>query len=212
MQDSINLFGDGNVNPNNIPSQETTDNSRQSQQTALPNSGYANFQPYAQPQAGYYVFPQGQQPYPGTAYPQQPVMQPVQGQYYMPQFQGYIPVQPMPYPGYQQQVPQQTAAAQPEQTAPESDHTHDENEQGHNQIPKFDEHKYGQLMEIVNDMANGTPPEMSKVVDLMNGIDTQFWKGSVVGAISVFALTNETVKKSAVSMVAKIMNAFGKAQ
>lgn len=97
----------------------------------------------------------------------------------------------------------------PEKPAPSSVEAASEELPGNERLPKFDEHKYGQLMEVVNDFVNGTPPEMSKVMELMNGMDTQFMKGTVVGAIGAFAAGNETVRRAAVSMVAKVMNAFG---
>lgn len=76
--------------------------------------------------------------------------------------------------------------------------------------PKFDKHMYGKVMEMASDMVNGKPPEMGDVMALMEGVDTQFWKGSIIGAAAVFALTNETVKNAAVGTVAKAMNLFGK--
>ena len=75
---------------------------------------------------------------------------------------------------------------------------------------KFDEHKYGKFMDVVGSLARGEPPEMSNVVELMGGIDTQFWKGSIIGAATVFAMNNEAVKGMAANGIAKMMNLFGK--
>ncbi|MEA1969268.1 MAG: hypothetical protein U9N77_13765, partial [Thermodesulfobacteriota bacterium] len=156
--------------------------------------------------------PQGQmqQPY---NYPQQGVVynQPVQGmpQYQQaPQYQTEPQMQPHGQMQGQMQQPQQDQA--PKDQPLESDASVQEGVVTQKKKPKFDEHKYGQLMDIANDIADGKAPDMSQVMEVMEGLDTQFWKGSMVGALTVFAMTNEAVKHSVVSAMAKIMNTFGK--
>ncbi|PIE74572.1 MAG: hypothetical protein CSA18_04285 [Deltaproteobacteria bacterium] len=169
---------------------------------------------------------------------QMPVQQeiPVQtGQVYQQMIQpvGGYQYQPVAVPGYNvygtpvQYYPQAFVQpfANPDMGSPENadsqhkvensaaaDSSHEESHEEHpgqERIPKFDEHKYGQLMEVVNDFVNGKTPEMSTVMDLMNGVDTQFVKGIVVGGACAFAASSETVRNAAVNMAAKIMNAFG---
>lgn len=218
MQDIPNNNGEINPDQENVSTQESGENNPQFQQPAPANTAYQAPQNFAQPQ-GYYQYPQYQ---PQPAYYQQPVYSPIPGQYYpqqqiIPQYNPYIPVQPVTnYQAIQQPVQQQQPL--PEQPVqqenaprPEQESYAQENLNSQNQIPKFDEHKYGQLIEILNDIATGNTPEPAKVMELVNGVDTQFWKGSVVGALSVFALSNDAVKKSAVNMVAKLMNSFGQA-
>eukprot|EP00828_Plagiopyla_frontata_P009370 TRINITY_DN1481_c0_g1_i5.p1 TRINITY_DN1481_c0_g1~~TRINITY_DN1481_c0_g1_i5.p1 ORF type:complete len:404 (+),score=62.95 TRINITY_DN1481_c0_g1_i5:50-1261(+) len=140
------------------------------------------------------------QPFQGQM--QQPVYQsqPFQGQMQQPVYQSQPFQGQMQQPVYQSQ-PFQGQMQQPVvyQDVPAEKKT-----------PKFDEHKYGKFMEIVGSLAKGHPPEISEVMELMGDGDTQFWKGSMVGAATVFALNNEAVKGLAATGVAKIMNLFGK--
>ena len=139
----------------------------------------------------------------------QPVqMQPVQMQ--APQSPVYMAA--MPQPQGQHPAEAQMISSQPEHVPNEDSDVHqqDADEHQQKQEPKFDQHMYGKFMGILNDMADGKAPEMSDVMEVMGGVDAQFWKGSVMGAVAAFAMTNETVKHFAVSGMAKMMNMFGK--
>lgn len=219
MKDTDNLYQDIHTDHPESHDQEKKE---------IPQPGQFTYQqPYAGQQAYYQPYPPQQPQYYNDAaqgYPQNMAQQqPAQPVYYQPQQAAYNTYQQAPqyFPqGYIQPVinPYMAAPsqAQPQQTD-HSDHDHEtdahtDDHPGQEKIPKFDEHKYGQFMDILNDLASGNPPEMSKVMEFMNGTDTQFLKGAAVGAAGVFLMTNETVKSAAVNMVAKIMNAFGKAQ
>lgn len=213
----------------------------QSQQSVYtqPQQGYTDNmgaqevsqQNVSQPMMGnpqYYV---NQQPIYGQ--PQQVYMQSMtnpdlaQQSYYQPQYsqqvnpynvqpapqyfpQGYI--QPLINPYMSMGAPQEQNLSETQSDSTYSESMASEASDTYTNEPKYDANKYGQVMEIINDMANGTPPEMSKIMDVLYGTDTQFIKGAVVGAASTFLMTNEAVKGAAVSMVAKLMNAFGKTE
>lgn len=75
--------------------------------------------------------------------------------------------------------------------------------------PKYDEHKYGQFMGIVNDLVNGNP-DMSKMMGFLESCDTQFWKGALIGVTATLLLTNETVKKTIIDSLSGIWGIFQK--
>ena len=64
--------------------------------------------------------------------------------------------------------------------------------------PKFEEHKYGQMIDMVGKFLNGE----ANVGEVVNGLfslnfqDDQFWKGAMVGAVAALLLTSETVQSS----------------
>jgi hypothetical protein len=60
---------------------------------------------------------------------------------------------------------------------------------------EHDEHQYGQLMGIVNDIANGNA-DPSRIMAFLQNIDAQFWKGALVGVAATFLLTSDTVKNT----------------
>jgi len=67
---------------------------------------------------------------------------------------------------------------------------------GRSHHPKFEEHKYGQMIDMVGKFLNGE----ANVGEVVNGLfslnfqDDQFWKGAVIGAVAALLLTNETVQ------------------
>jgi hypothetical protein len=74
---------------------------------------------------------------------------------------------------------------------------------------KHEQHQYGQMMEIVNDFANGTP-NVGKVMDFMEISDSRFWKGAVAGIALTLLLTNDTVKKTIFGAMGNLMQPFRK--
>jgi hypothetical protein len=83
---------------------------------------------------------------------------------------------------------------------------------GHHQCkghPKHDAHKYGQFMGLVNDLANGDA-DASRVISFLGSLDTQFWKGAMVGVTATLLLTNDTVKDSIVGALSGLFGIFGK--
>jgi hypothetical protein len=60
---------------------------------------------------------------------------------------------------------------------------------------EHDEHQYGQLMGIVNDIANGNA-DPSRIMAFLQNLDAQFWKGALVGVAATFLLTSDTVKNT----------------
>ena len=69
---------------------------------------------------------------------------------------------------------------------------------GRGHHPKFEEHKYGQMIDMVGKFLNGE----ANVGEVVNGLfslnfqDDQFWKGAMVGAVAALLLTSETVQSS----------------
>ncbi len=58
---------------------------------------------------------------------------------------------------------------------------------------KHDEHKFGQMFGIMNDIARGqTDP--SKIMSLLEGFDGHFWKGALVGAAATLLLGSDAVR------------------
>ncbi len=72
--------------------------------------------------------------------------------------------------------------------------------------PKFEEHKYGQMIDMVGKFLNGE----ANVGEVVNGLfslnfqDDQFWKGAMVGAVAALLLTSETVQSSLTKTVGSI--------
>ena len=168
--------------------------------------------PQGMPQQG--VPPQqgmSQQSVPPQGMPQQGV--PPQG---MPGYQG-IPAAPYGWsasfqPG-QQFTGHFTPPFTPQQpgtygSAPsQSPHFSDHNTGSDHSHPKFDEHKYGQFMGIMSDLANGNP-DVSKMMNFLEGLDTQFWKGALIGVTATLLLTNETVKSAIVGALSGAWGIF----
>jgi hypothetical protein len=61
--------------------------------------------------------------------------------------------------------------------------------------PKHDAHKYGQFIGLVNDLANGKA-DPYQVMSYLDNLDTQFWKGALVGLAVTLLLTNNPIKKT----------------
>ncbi|PID39999.1 MAG: hypothetical protein CR984_05460 [Proteobacteria bacterium] len=76
--------------------------------------------------------------------------------------------------------------------------------------PGPDANLYGRLAEVVQDIANGEQPDVSKLAALYSSFDGQFWKGALIGAVLTVLLTNETVKNAAAGTLSGIMDAFKK--
>jgi hypothetical protein len=107
-----------------------------------------------------------------------------------------------PFTGYQQptgagQVQGQNPHGSPHDTAHEPEHL------------KHDQHQYGQFMQLVNDISNGNA-DPSRVMNFLGSLDTQFWKGALVGVAAVLLLTNDTVKNGIASGLSGVMGVFGK--
>ena len=73
---------------------------------------------------------------------------------------------------------------------------------------KHDAHKYGQLMQLVNDLANGNA-DPSRMMDVLGGLDTRFWKGALVGVAATLLLTNDAVKGTIANSLSGILGIFG---
>lgn len=59
--------------------------------------------------------------------------------------------------------------------------------------PQHLEMKYGQLLDIYNDVMQGkTDP--AKIINFLSSTGTYFWKGAIVGAVLTLLLTNDGVK------------------
>lgn len=72
--------------------------------------------------------------------------------------------------------------------------------------PKYDAHKYGQMIDTVGRFLNGEA-NVGEVVDglfSLNFQDDQFWKGAVVGAVAALLLTSETVQSGLAKTVGTI--------
>jgi hypothetical protein len=104
---------------------------------------------------------------------------------------------------YQQQAAQAAnAAAMASRTAGPGGVAAD----GRTHQPKFEEHKYGQMIDMVGKFLNGE----ANVGEVVNGLfslnfqDDQFWKGAVIGAVAALLLTNETVQSGLTKTVGTI--------
>ncbi len=128
----------------------------------------------------------GMAPQPGMYQPYQQAM-PVQG--------GYQPVPPMqgyPQPEMMAQYPQY----QPVPPTEEHGGKDGGPSSSHEEEPKHDEHKYGQMMGLVEDLVNGKNPDPSHVMSVLEGLDSRFWKGALVGVGATLLLTNDNVKNA----------------
>ena len=80
------------------------------------------------------------------------------------------------------------------------------------QLPGVGEKRHGQIMDVVNDIINGESPDIPKIMNLFEGIDTQYWKGAIIGALLVFFATNDTVKKTLGDALSGIMGKSSKTE
>ncbi len=75
--------------------------------------------------------------------------------------------------------------------------------------PKHDEHRYGQMMDMLGRFLNGEA-DMGDVVNGFFSLDfqnDQFWKGALVGAAATLLLTNENVQKGLAGSLGSIFGA-----
>ena len=80
---------------------------------------------------------------------------------------------------------------------------------GRSHHPKYDAHRYGQMIDMVGRFLNGEA-NIGEVVDGLSSLnfqDDQFWKGAVVGAIAALLLTSETVQSGLTKTVGTIFAA-----
>ncbi|MBL0731967.1 MAG: hypothetical protein JJW03_03840 [Desulfosarcina sp.] len=138
--------------------------------------------------------------------PQQPQMQPQQPQ--QPQsIYNQVPPNPQPQNIYQQNPAQPVFQQNPYNSQYVSPYPY-------GQVPPPQppplpsgeqvgegEKRHGQIVDVVNGLINGDPPDIPKLINVFENVDTQFWKGAVIGAVLVLVATNDTVKKT-------ISNAF----
>ncbi len=61
--------------------------------------------------------------------------------------------------------------------------------------PKHLEYRYGQMIELCNDLMQGKA-DPSKIAAFLTSTGTHFWKGALVGAAVTFVLTNNAVKSA----------------
>jgi hypothetical protein len=73
--------------------------------------------------------------------------------------------------------------------------------------PKHDAHQYGQVMGLVNDLANGNA-DPSRVMAVLGNLDAQFWKGALVGVGVTLLLTNTAVRNALAGTLSGIFGAF----
>jgi len=78
--------------------------------------------------------------------------------------------------------------------------------------PEAGEKRHGQIMDVVNGIINGESPDVPKIIDLFESMDTRFWKGAMIGAGVVLLATNETVKKAIGDVLSGIMGKSGKTE
>lgn len=62
-------------------------------------------------------------------------------------------------------------------------------------VPQFDQRRYGQLLEIYNDIMEGKP-DPAKLAGLFSGSDGYFWKGALVGAALTLLVTNQSLRSA----------------
>jgi len=80
---------------------------------------------------------------------------------------------------------------------------------GRSHHPKYDAHKYGQMIDMVGRFLNGEA-NVGEVVDglfSLNFQDDQFWKGAVAGAVAALLLTNDAVQSGLIKTVGTIFAA-----
>lgn len=151
------------------------------------NSG-TSYQPYQTP-GGPYTYASGPQGNPPTGHP-------------YPQYGPQSAGPHAPHMGYQQGQPYYQA---PGQRPHICDHG-PAYSQGHH---KPETHQCGEFMGLVNDLANGNA-DPSRVMSFLGSLDTQFWKGAIVGVSATLLLTNETVKNAIVNTLSGILGAISK--
>jgi len=78
--------------------------------------------------------------------------------------------------------------------------------------PDSGKKKHGQIMDVVNGIINGESPDVPKIINLFESMDTQFWKGAMIGAGVVFLATNKTVKKTIGDVLSGILGNRVKAE
>ena len=71
--------------------------------------------------------------------------------------------------------------------------------------PSEGEKRHGQIVDVVNGIIKGESPDIPKLISLFENIDTQFWKGAVIGAVLVLVATNDTVKKTIGNALSGVM-------
>ena len=74
--------------------------------------------------------------------------------------------------------------------------------------PKHLENQYGQFFGLVNDMVNGDA-DPSRLASFLESLDTQFWKGTAVGAVATLFLTSDTVKGMVEGGLSSLFGIFG---
>ena len=126
--------------------------------------------------------------------PQQPQMQP-QGIY------NQVPPNPQPQNIYQQNPAQPVFQQNPYNSQYVSPYPYGQAPPPPGEQAGEGEKKHGQIVDVVNGIINGDPPDIPKLISVFENVDTQFWKGAVIGAVLVLVATNDTVKKT-------ISNAF----
>lgn len=62
-------------------------------------------------------------------------------------------------------------------------------------------------MGLINDVANGNA-DPSKVMQVLSSLDSQFWKGALIGVGATLLVTNETVKNALVSALSDLAGCF----
>ncbi len=162
-------------------------------QGAVPGA-YQQAPPQMQPQGMYNQVPP-QQMQPQNVYQQNPA-QPVYQQ--NPYNTQYVP------PYLNQQAPHNTQYVPPylNQQAPPPP----------GEQPEAGEKRPGQIMDVVNGIINGESPDVPKIIDLFESMDTRLWKGAMIGAGVVLLATNETVKKTIGDLLSGIMGKSGKTE
>ena len=78
--------------------------------------------------------------------------------------------------------------------------------------PGTGEKRHGQIMDVVNGIINGESPDVPKIIDLFESMDTRFWKGAMIGAGVVLLATNDTVKKTIGDVLSGIMGKSAKTE
>jgi hypothetical protein len=63
-------------------------------------------------------------------------------------------------------------------------------------------------MQLVNDVANGNA-DAARVMNFLGNLDSQFWKGALVGVGATLLLTNDTVKNTIVGALSGLLGVFG---
>ncbi len=123
----------------------------------------------------------------------------------MPNMQGMMPNMqgmgtPLQYQG-SGMAPHAPAHEGAPSIAPEGAGSHvSQNEGGMNQFGKY----FG----VISDFASGNPPDFAQVAQIVQETPGDFWKGLMVGAAVGLLATNESVRNSAMSIMAPIFGKF----